>query len=195
MKNLRELVLEKLVIRNADKNAVSEDTTTYFKNGDVLSDVHVSGNDITIDMPPYESTPDNEIVPSKKSKSIKVPNVKFYVFKDPYRKNILHINHVKDFINNFGSLFFDYEDFDPKRIVFSSNSLKDCVRYLFAQNGIDIDEYDDFEDLRGNRLANTYDNVDVLVDFLNGDEDEENFEMDFFANSVKEMVEEFNDIS
>lgn len=192
MKTLKELVLEKITIRNIDKNAGPEDTKPFFKNGDLLDDVTVSGNNITIEMPPYKMDKNGDLVDNENPKKIDIPNIKFYVFKDPYRRNILHINHVKDFINNFGTLFFDYEDFDPKRIVFASNSLKDCVRYLFAQSGINIDEVEDFEDLRGSKLNNTYDNVDVLIDYLVGDEDEDNFAADFLGGSIKEMVEEFN---
>lgn len=61
-------------------------------------------------------------------KDVKIPNAKFYIFKDEYHK-ALHIGTLSDINCSIGSCYMDFEDFDASYIVATFDSIKEAVAY------------------------------------------------------------------
>lgn len=64
-------------------------------------------------------------------KDVKIPNAKYYIFKDEYHK-ALHIGTLSDINGLIATCYMDFEDFDASNIVASFDTIKEAVAY--AQN-------------------------------------------------------------
>jgi hypothetical protein len=135
-------------------------------------------------------------------KKVKLPKANFFVVNDPYKKS-LHLCQLGDLREGAMTNKKDsWEDFDARDILYSSNDLKDAVKWMLTNLYPDgVEEFD--EDTNGEldkaklkkvgaKFNNIYDNPDILNDFLNGDDnlDDDNFGWDF---SDKELAEYFDD--
>ena len=74
-------------------------------------------------------------------KTIEIPKHKWYVYKDKYHGNLPHIATYVDM--NAQIIWFpgDFEDFSPKDVLFSANSLDELINILLDEANLDKNDY------------------------------------------------------
>ena len=99
-----------------------------------------------------------------KALNIKIPNAKYFIYKDQYH-NALHLASFGEMLGNIGyaSTLDDFEGFGPKDIVYTSDDPIEIIKHA-------VNDYGDWSDTAGEIAdTGTYDSVEWAQGVLNGD--------------------------
>lgn len=121
IKDLSETNPAMKALAKADPIVPSENVKMVTLKIPQFKDAKYSGPNPNLNKQPDEFTFDGY-------KDVKIPNAKFYIFKDEYHK-ALHIGTLSDINGCIGSCYMDFEDFDASYIVATFDSLKEAVAY------------------------------------------------------------------
>ena len=74
-------------------------------------------------------------------KSVEIPKNKWYVYKDMYRNDKPNISTYVNMNANLLCFPVDFEDFSPKDILFSADTLDELINILLDEANLDKNDY------------------------------------------------------
>ena len=158
MKTINEYIIEKILISKNTELQKYENKVNY----------------VDVDFPVFDY--ENEVVKNEVWRTINLPESKYVIFKDKYRRNKPHFQATVDFIGPMAMFEDDYENFDPTEdILYASDNINDILEWYFKYNEIDEMPTQDNCDEWANKYEkkferNSQDSLSVLANIYVGND-------------------------
>lgn len=132
--------------------------TNELKKAGLVTDKKPSGNQLNLEIPLITCDSDGyHLSENEIWKTLKLPNKKYFIYKDFYRGNKPHLSTFGDMLFMLMWAEDDFEDFNPsKDILYSSDDDQDIAKWYLKYFDIDYDDAkksteDEFEKMWRNK--------------------------------------------